>query len=280
MSGINKLIRRKPSKLVAVVVPMSNRAELSREEMISIRHLEHFLGRYDKYLIIPRSLKIDIPGYEIKRFDDRFFGSAKAHTKLMLSSKFYKAFIDYKFILNYHLDSLVFSDQLTQWCEKGFDFIGSPWIKHERAIYHGRSKLESLVGNGGFSLRNVRSFLKIIYSPRYRIDPSKHWRMYYSTKPKYIKCFNLPKKYLKRIKILNNAKREISEHMENEESFWVLRGMHYYPKFRLPSVEDALPFAFECVPRYCFEQNNYELPFGCHAWQKYDREFWEPYLLE
>jgi hypothetical protein len=44
-------------------------------------------------------------------------------------------------------------------------------------------------------------------------------------------------------------------------------------------LEVALRFAFEANPRICYEMNNYEIPFGCHAWEKYDKEFWLPYLL-
>lgn len=65
-----------------------------------------------------------------------------------------------------------------------------------------------------------------------------------------------------------------------EESFWTNRAMHYYPEFKIAPLELALRFSFECVPRYCFEKNNNNLPFGCHAWQKYDKKFWEPYLLK
>jgi len=39
-------------------------------------------------------------------------------------------------------------------------------------------------------------------------------------------------------------------------------------------------FSFEVGPKHCFEKNNQTLPFGCHAWAKYDREFWKPYLLK
>jgi hypothetical protein len=54
----------------------------------------------------------------------------------------------------------------------------------------------------------------------------------------------------------------------------------YYPRFRLPAVDVALRFAFEASPRVYFALNNYELPFGCHAWERYDKAFWEPYLLQ
>ena len=272
--------RKQPSRLVAVVVPMSSRVELTPEEEISIRHLLHFLGKYDKYLVVPKTLQVKFPGFGTKRFDDKFFGSAAAHSKLLLSPIFYKAFIDYQFILIYHLDALVFSDQLAQWCEMDFDFIGPPWIKHEEAPYAGNPTYEGKVGNGGFSLRKIESFLKVIYSPVYYIDPSEYWHIFYDSKPKYMQYLNLPEKILKRFKIFNNARREMSNYRKNEESFWANKATHYYPGFKIAPVEVALRFAFECVPKFCFGKNNSTLPFGCHAWHRYDREFWEPYLLK
>jgi hypothetical protein len=38
-------------------------------------------------------------------------------------------------------------------------------------------------------------------------------------------------------------------------------------------------FAFEAEPRKCFERIGRQMPFGAHRWQKFDREFYEPYLL-
>src|SRR5438093_5469274 len=111
-------------KTVAVVVPMHNRTEITPEEEISFRHLVHFLGRYDKYLVIPKSLKVSYPGFDIKRFDNRFFGSTEANKKLIFSPKFYKAFMDYKYILMNQLDCLVFSDRLEEWCGLDLDYIG------------------------------------------------------------------------------------------------------------------------------------------------------------
>src|SRR5207237_10589092 len=62
--------------------------------------------------------------------------------------------------------------------------------------------------------------------------------------------------------------------------FWSDESVKYYPGFKIASVELGLRFGFEVAPRVCFAQNNYTLPFGCHAWPKYDRDFWEPYLLK
>lgn len=271
---------KQAQKLVAVVVPLSNRSELIPEEQISLRHLEHFLGKYDKYFVIPKNLQVSRPGFGIKRFDKKFFGSLSAHTKLMLSPLFYKAFIGYKFILIYHLDSLVFSDQLIQWCGMDFDFIGPPWIKHEDAPYAGNSGYEGKVGNGGFSLKKIESFLKVFYSRKYCIEPKEYWDKFYSSKPKYIQYLNFPRKILKRLKICNNARWEMSRYGKNEEHFLANRATHCYPQFKIAPVNVALRFGFECVPRYCFELNKNALPFGCHAWPYYNRDFWESFLLK
>ena len=76
-------------KLVAIVIPMSNRAELTPEEEISKQHLTHYLGDYDKFLVIPQTLQINFPGFGVKRFDNKFFGSLEAHNRLLLSPLFY-----------------------------------------------------------------------------------------------------------------------------------------------------------------------------------------------
>jgi hypothetical protein len=268
-------------KLVSIVVPMSTRVKLLTEEEISLRHLMHYLGKYDKYLVVPHGLKVDIPGFRIKSFDPKFFGSTIAHRNLVLSSLFYKSFSEYKFILIYHLDSLVFSDELIKWCERDYDFIGAPWIIHEDAPYAGNSFYEGKVGNSGFALKKVSSYLKILNSSKLSIDPDLYWKKNYSSKKKYSQLINLPKKYLMHIKKFNGVRTEIASTWKfSEERFIANRGKYYYPEFKIASLESALRFAFECVPRYCFEKNNNQLPFGCHAWSKYDRDFWEPYLLK
>jgi len=280
VSKLSSLFLKKASKLVAIVVPLSNRLELTAEEQISLQHLTHYLGKYDKYLVAPKRLKVNIAGFGIKRFGKKFFGSAAAHSKLLLSPEFYEAFSDYKFILVYHLDALALSDQLTKWCEMDFDFIGAPWIKHEDAPYAGNPVYEGKVGNGGFSLRKIESFLKVIYSLRYYSDPSEYGDDFCTSKSWDLKYIKFYRKIAYMLKLRNSAIWEISRYKRNEESFWADKAAHYYPPFRIPPVEIALDFAFECVPRYCFEKNNYNLPFGCHAWHYYDREFWEPYLLK
>lgn len=266
-------------KAVAIAVPLSTRQELTPDEVISLRHLVHFLGKYDKYAIAPKHLTVSLPGFGIKRYPDRFFGSLAAHNRLLLSPRFYDVFQEYKYLLIYHLDALVFSDQLQQWCETDLDYIGAPWLTCEDTPWVKVPK----VGNGGFSLRKIDSFLKVIESPRYTIDPATYWREFCASNPKYRQYLHLPKKYLKRLRVFNGARWQMSHwhglNGENEDCFWSDKGTNYYPGFKIASVEVGLRFAFEAAPRWCFELNGRRLPFGCHAWPRYDRDFWEPYLL-
>jgi hypothetical protein len=68
---------------------------------------------------------------------------------------------------------------------------------------------------------------------------------------------------------------EVQRYPRNEDLFWALEAPKFDPTFKVASAVEALPFAFEMAPRWCFEQNRGKLPFGCHAWARYDRAFWE-----
>ena len=43
--------------------------------------------------------------------------------------------------------------------------------------------------------------------------------------------------------------------------------------------EEALNFSSEILPRYFYELNGNQLPFGCHGWECYVKVFREPCLL-
>ncbi len=267
---------------VAIAVPLY-REELTSEEEISLRHLEHFLGKYDKYLITPKSLRAHRQGFEKKRFKNDFFKSTRTYSALLLSKEFYETFSDYSYVLIYQLDALVFSDQLLEWCDAGYDYVGAPWLVGVNAPH----VTAPTVGNGGFSLRKVESFLRVLNSTNYCVEPDIYWENFCAGKSKHVRYLNLPRRYLKRLKIFNGVEWEAarwtkggwSSHGPNEDLFWSYEAVKYDPKFRIAPVEEAVRFAFEVSPRECFEMSNHTLPFGCHAWAKYDKEFWEPYLL-
>jgi hypothetical protein len=127
-------------------------------------------------------------------------------------------------------------------------------------------------------LKRVDSFLKVFNSTRLYRDPEKYWKDYCSSRSRLVQMLNYPRKIMKHMGYHNTGKWERANYIYNEERFIANRAEHYYPDFKIADVKTSLQFSFECLPRYCFEQNENRLPFGCHAWHRYDRSFWEPYI--
>ncbi len=270
-------------KIVAVVIPRY-RTNLSSDEMISLNHLTTHLGKYDKFFIVPDDLSIDTDHFYFKKFGRSYFEDVYGYNELMLSKEFYESFEAYSFILIYQLDCLVFSDQLLEWCEKDYDYIGAPWFDS------GMSRVKKFsVGNGGFSLRKVDRFIEVL---RKRVNP-KDRLIQRSKAIADLFLYAKPKRQMKRFfaSLMDGevmtcmkekyrfAKRIIGHYSGNEDTFWSYEAKKYFPEFKVAPPEVALSFAFEADPRYCYQKNHYSLPFGCHAWAKYDRSFWGPYLI-
>jgi hypothetical protein len=226
---------------VAVVVPTWG-AELGEDERISLRHLDRHLGRYERYAV---SAGDGLPGMDVRRFPRRYFRSPITYSRLLLTRRFYEAFADYEYILVYQLDALVLADELEDWCARGLDYIGAPWFPNPQLPF----VVEPMVGNGGFSLRRVAAFRAVIERAGERY--TRRW-----------------------------VKGRADSHVEaHEDLFWSFEAKRFLPELRIASVEEALRFAFEVDPRQAFERAGGRLPFGAHAWARYDRAFWEPHLL-
>lgn len=263
---------------VAVVLTLSHKTSYTPDEELAFRHVRHYLGRYDKYVLIPESHQALYPGFLPRRFPDRFFGSARAHGALLLSEDFYQAFRDYEFVLIHHLDALVFNDRLAEWCAAGYDYIGAPWLISPDTPHITESK----VGNGGLSLRRVDSFLRVLRSQQYFVDPDEYWRKYAARTTALERLVNWPRKLLKRLLAFNDVRWHVRWALRDdvhEDRFWAEFATHYDPAFRIAPVAVAMRFAFEAEPRRCFERIGQQMPFGAHRWQNFDRSFFEPHLL-
>jgi hypothetical protein len=271
------------SSSVAIVVPMY-KPLLDPDEEISYRHLVHFLGGFDKYLVSPESLAVTLEGFGVKRFRDEFFHSTATYSALLISPEFYRAFSGYKYMLVYQLDSLVFSDKLLDWCAKDLDYVGAPWFSEDGADF----VEESAVGNGGLSLRKIESFLRVLEARGAAAELDKYHDAICAALPWYSRLFCLPYKLGKRLSlsvakrrdILIGTGREPPGKRLNDDCFWSFKAADYCPGFKIASGRDGLSFSFEKTQQRCFELNGGRLPFGCHAWSTYDRNFWEPFLLK
>lgn len=272
---------------VAIVTPLY-RYPLQEDEEISMRHLRQYLGRFDRFLVGPESL---LGGASVAReysdfvllpFSKKYFESIRGYSRLLVSEEFYRAFADYEYILIYQLDCLIFSGELKEWCHRGWDYVGAPWFKN-----HGEDTSEGLwaVGNGGLSLRRVASALKVLASKQLLDDPKvrgQDTRRFDSAPPVRrmatgLRTFLLGRGYHNNVRWLL---RELGKDPKfHEDLFWSFQARRFLPDFKIGTPQQALGFSFEKAPRYCYQRNSSRLPFGCHAWAKYDRAFWEPFLL-
>ncbi len=266
--------------VAAVVIPIY-RLPLTAEEEQSLRQLQCHLWRYDTYFVVPESL--EDPSFllreaKVLRWADSYFEGLAGYNRLMLSRSFYRAFREYSYILICQLDSLVFSDELESWCRRGLDYVGAPWFRGHRG-----DTTQGLwaVGNGGFSLRKVATFLKVLEAKGLWMTPAdcaaQSGRIlgYPMLRRAYLRA----KTFAHSIGYKNNIGYFIRHFAAHEDLFWSTYARLIEPSFRIPRPEEALGFAFEHAPRHCFALTNERLPFGCHAWDKIDREFWQPFLL-
>jgi len=235
-----------------VVIPV-HKKELTPYERISLLQCLEVLQAYPIYIFSPPDLWTDECGLpkhvERIHFPEEYFRNVASYNRLMFSPTFYARFAHFEYILVYQLDAFVFSDQLSYWCGLSYDFIGAPWLGLNRReqvrgllpIWERKGLLRTVwnkeisnVGNGGFSLRRVRTFL-----------------------------------------VLSTLlKRQAKAWSLNEDTFWSFISPCYYPFFRKPAADVALRFSFELEPRAAYELNQQRLPFGCHAWWRYDFDFW------
>lgn len=232
---------------------------LTSLERVSVDRCADILRHHPITVVAPEGLALPAPldRFPAERFDRSYFASIAAYSALMLSSEFYRRFSSYRYVLIHQLDAFVFRDELSDWCSRGYDYIGAPWVgedwPHKAGTLQGlpfwtRSRLfrlwprlEHRVGNGGFSLRKVSSMLRAVT-------------------------------WLRRTKRAWGGR--------NEDGFFgiAVSECWWWAGYRVPSAEEAMRFSVETEPATCLEKMRGELPFGCHGWDKNDPAFWHPHF--
>ena len=264
----------KLKSICVVVIPIHTESP-SELELISFQHCFKILGEHTIKIVAPLGLNLSkyksaVPVFEVIFIDPIWQSSIEKYNKLKLSQFFYKLFDDYQFLMTYELDAFVFKDELLLWCAKGYDYIGSPWF-----VGYNNPTNEFLgVGNSGFSLRNIKSMQKAI--KKIYIKESSY--LYYSLGKKnkllfkLVTWFNYSLIYLGENHTIQRAVHR------NEDGFVAQVIANEVKDFKIASVEEAIPFGFEVNPKYLYHLNKNKLPMGCHAWGKYDFEFWKPFI--
>lgn len=247
-----KIVNQDPS--AAIVIPVY-KSELTEPEKLSLRQCMKVLSAYPVIIVKPDRLdlpeiKEEYPSISFKSFGDHYFKGIDAYNQLMISTAFYKTFADFDFILIYQLDAYVFKDELMEWCRKGYDYIGAPSLHKEefdtlspaqKDIFAHALSSNRIVLNGGLSLRKVSSFLR------------------------YLKIYNT----------------FYPAWLGNEDMLFSQEATRLIPMklfLKLPGWQEALRFSFEKSPAATYAMTNQQLPFACHAWERYDPAFWSSFI--
>jgi len=259
---------------IAIILPVYKK-NISHFEQISLNQCRKILSAYQHIFVVPESLHLDayelVDTDKVERFRSKYFQSIEGYNKLMLSIEFYERFKAYDYVLIYQLDCFVFRDELLFWCDQGYDYIGAPLVNH---TIKGKNKLYA-VGNGGFSLRRVSAHLKILNSLSYIESPIlKLKRYWFLEKNKW----KIPYLFFKDITFGNNTFYLFNDYPHNEDYFWGYHCSKRNKWFKVPSTSKALAFSFEVTPEVMYELNKFKLPFGCHAWWRYNLDFWKPHI--
>jgi len=133
----------------------------------------------------------------------------------------------------------VFQDDLSHWCKLDYDYIGAPWLEAP-PITSGK---KPFINISNFLINKVGNGG---FSLR-KVKPHIKWAWWVSFIFKFF-----PK---------------------NEDILWTLLA-----PFKKPNEIEALQFAFELNPEQSYELINEQLPFGCHAWEKYNPTFWKRFI--
>ena len=239
---------------VAVLVPLYQ-ATLSLAERASLVQCIRVLGTYPIILIKPAGLEVgsllaEFSALRTQNFADDFFTGTDSYNRLLTSPDFYLKFAEYEYVLIHQLDAYVFRDELPYWCGQKLDYIGAPSVHQEsvNALAAGDTEEfartlsgQRLVFNGGLSLRRVRGLIR------------------------YLKIYQ----------------RFYPPWLGNEDMLFsreATRLVLMKPFIRLPTWQQALRFSFEKSPAASYELTQNQLPFGCHAWERYDPAFWQTFI--
>jgi len=231
------------------------------------------LGNHHIFVLAPANLNLEVYKKKVNDFEVIFIpanwqSSVLNYNKLKLSRFFYRLFADFEYLLTYELDAFVFKDELNYWCQKRYDYIGAPWFdfrKDERGQIFG-------VGNSGFSLRRIDTIKKILKSYFFK-NPLTYERGNTMLVKAYIR---FPYEWLRN---RFNENYTIQKFCQiNEDQFFCDIVPKRYKDFKIAPIRDAISFSFEANPRQLFELNGNNLPMGCHAWWRYDLQFWKPFI--
>lgn len=259
---------------IAIVIPVYKKlSSFSTNERGLLVQAKKVFKNRAIFLVGPASLTTNwsTNDFDFISFGNEFFKDKFTYSRLLCSLQFYESFSDYDYIQIVQTDCWIFEDKIDQFTNLGFDYIGAPWMKNG---FEGKPKCELWkVGNGGFSLRKVNSFLSVI-DQIHRTNKGK------------IPVFRDERKgaigNLKNRGFRNNLLHYIKK-PPGEDIFWsiYIRKVFGEEEFKISDTITAAHYSFEVNPKFLFEKITMgKLPMGCHNWINNEPDFWSSYILQ
>jgi hypothetical protein len=268
--------RVNPTVLVPVHKPIP-----SDLEIVSLRQCGRCLAQRPLVLLAPTGLDLSsyqafLPGARVIRVEATWMSSVRAYNRLMISPMIYRILSAHSHVLVHEPDALVLRDELDFWCEQPYDYIGAPWFV---GYYNAKPDAPFLgVGNFGFSLHRPAMMLTILggtqrwYSrAELRKDLSRALRGHEA---------NRLNRILQGARGAGTLRGASAIYEENCDNFWGQLVPRLVKDFRIAPPEVALKFSWETIPSTCYKLCKGDLPFGLHAWARYDFPFLKPLLEE
>jgi hypothetical protein len=269
-------------KDLAVIVIIAHKSILSKNEETSLLQCSKIFSNYPIKFICPKGLDVQVykellPDANIDFIDKKWHSSYHMFSMLKVDKLLYKKYKKFKYILFYEADAWVFRDELKYWGDKNFDNIGAPWFEGHAA---GNSTKIIGVGNGGFCLRKNESCLRVIKRLQVIKVARMFWfKSYLQALIPFAKVLTICRNRLK-IKDVEKLNAFILNKEVLEDRYWSEGMGDVFSDFKVADIESSIRFSFEVRPSLLFEMNGHKLPFGCHAWEKYEPEFWKQFIPE
>jgi hypothetical protein len=263
-----------------VVVPVHKEFP-SAMEIVSLYQCGSCLARHDIIILAPEGIDLGhyhelMPVLDEIRVPSHCMASIKAYNNLMISPLVYQAVRGYTHMLIHEPDAIVLNDELDHWCSQPHDYIGAPWFAGYAAPVSDAPVIG--VGNFGLSLRKVDVAIEITESKR-------KWYPSRQIVADLVNGIRMRNHHLFS-KAISGIGLALTPHMAwnsfegNCDLFWCDIVPQMFPDFRLATSDEAMRFAWEVLPNRCYEICEGRLPFGIHAWARYDLPFLLPHFKE
>jgi hypothetical protein len=231
----------------AVLIPIYKN-QLDEDELFSVKTSLSNLQGHDIYWVAPAGLDLsfyneNFGAITAQYFDADYFKNIAGYNKLLTSPFFYETFIKYDFSLICQPDAIVLKPELNDWLEKPYDYIGAPWpngyslkIQTKKIPIPEGITCTAFVGNGGLSLRRNQACIDLLNEFD---DLAEMWRA----------------------------------QGHAEDLFFSLLGT-LSKNYILPNIRIAGEFSQETNIKIISKITKNCIPFGIHAWEKYDKPYW------